>query len=169
MIWTFSSPRIDLIEDQFDVAFRMGELDDAGFVARKLMTVDMVTIASPSYVQQYGMPKHPKELAEHRTLTGSVTRWSYRKAENPNDHADVVVKGNLRCKNGRALVMGALHGNGIIRVPLSYCAEEVELGQLIKSDARLGNSVGALFRHIPSRSLSTETTANFYRFHQTEV
>ncbi|WP_025534754.1 LysR family transcriptional regulator [Vibrio parahaemolyticus] len=128
----FSSPRIDLIEDQFDVAFRMGELDDAGFVARKLMTVDMVTLASPSYVQQYGMPKHPKELAEHRTLTGSVTRWSYRKAENPNDHADVVVKGNLRCKNGRALVMGALHGNGIIRVPLSYCAEEVELGQLIK-------------------------------------
>ncbi|CAE6948822.1 Transcriptional regulator [Vibrio sp. B1REV9] len=128
----FSSPRIDLIEDQFDVAFRMGELESAGFIARKLMIVDMVTLASPDYLKQYGEPLVPKELTQHRTLTGSVTRWSYRNVANPKEHSDVIVKGNLRCKNGRALVMGALHGNGIIRVPLSYCDEEVEKGELIK-------------------------------------
>ncbi|MGR5155592.1 LysR substrate-binding domain-containing protein [Vibrio owensii] len=128
----FSSPRIDLIEDQFDVAIRMGELEDAGFVARKLMMIDMVTLASPRYLKTYGEPVTPKELAKHRTLTGSVTRWSYRNVANPKEHSDVIVKGNLRCKNGRALVMGALHGNGIIRVPLSYCDEEVEQGQLVK-------------------------------------
>lgn len=128
----FSSPRIDLIEDQFDVAIRMGELEDAGFVARKLMMIDMVTLASPKYLKTYGEPVTPKELAKHRTLTGSVTRWSYRNVANSKEHSDVIVKGNLRCKNGRALVMGALHGNGIIRVPLSYCDEEVEQGQLVK-------------------------------------
>ncbi|BCN23768.1 LysR family transcriptional regulator [Vibrio alfacsensis] len=128
----FSSPRIDLIEDQFDVAIRMGELEDAGFVACKLMMIDMVTLASPKYVKTYGEPVTPKDLAKHRTLTGSVTRWSYRNVANPKEHSDVIVKGNLRCKNGRALVMGALHGNGIIRVPLSYCDEEVEQGKLIK-------------------------------------
>ncbi|UTZ22199.1 LysR family transcriptional regulator [Vibrio campbellii] len=128
----FSSPRIDLIEDQFDVAIRMGELEDAGFVARKLMMIDMVTLASPNYLKTHGEPVTPKELAKHRTLTGSVTRWSYRNVANPQEHSDVIVKGNLRCKNGRALVMGALHGNGIVRVPLSYCDEEVKQGQLVK-------------------------------------
>ncbi|AIV06109.1 MULTISPECIES: LysR family transcriptional regulator [Vibrio] len=128
----FSSPRIDLIEDQFDVAIRMGELEDAGFVARKLMMIDMVTLASPRYLKIHGEPVAPKELAKHRTLTGSVTRWSYRNVATPTEHSDVIVKGNLRCKNGRALVMGALYGNGIIRVPLSYCDKEVEQGKLVK-------------------------------------
>ncbi|WP_194436178.1 LysR family transcriptional regulator [Vibrio fluminensis] len=127
----FSSPRIDLIEDQFDVAFRMGDLEDAGFIARRLMTIEMVTLASPEYVKKYGEPTHPRELADHRSLTGSVTKWSFVSALEPSKHYDIHVKGKLTCKNGRALIKACQLGNGLIRVPKVYCEAEINRGELI--------------------------------------
>ncbi|MDA0147886.1 LysR family transcriptional regulator [Vibrio sp. LaRot3] len=127
----FSSHRIDLIEDQFDVAFRMGNLEDSGFVAKHLLDVEMVTLASPLYIEKFGSPEHPKQLAQHSLLTGSVTRWSYQAIDSAQ-HYDLHVKGTLTCKNGRALIKSALAGNGIIRVPKVYCEQEIEQGLLVE-------------------------------------
>jgi len=126
----FSSHRIDLIQDEFDIAFRMGELEDASFVARKLMDIETVTLASPGYIEQYGAPQHPKELSSHRCLTGSVRRWSYQSVSDSSEHYDAHVEGKFICKNGSALLTGAMAGNGIIRVPLMYCRDSVERGDL---------------------------------------
>ncbi|QIA64912.1 LysR family transcriptional regulator [Vibrio astriarenae] len=127
----FSSHRVDLIEEYFDVAFRMGKLDDAGFIARKIMDVEMSTLASTGYLQSYGRPSHPKELVNHHCLTGSVKRWSWHH-RTEGQHYDMNVSGQLQCKNGRVLVRGALNGNGIIRVPSVYCTQEVEQGKLVE-------------------------------------
>ncbi|NKF49926.1 LysR family transcriptional regulator [Shewanella sp. WXL01] len=145
----FSSHRIDLIKDEFDLAFRMGELDDAGFVGRKLMQIDMLTLASPAYLAKYGKPKHPSELKHHRCITGSVTQWRYRASEantelnntatdkngsvqqQTSPHYEVNIAGKLRCKNGRTLVNAALKGNGIIRVPEMYCRAQIQSGELV--------------------------------------
>lgn len=125
----FSSNRVDLIEEEFDIAFRMGSLEDSGFIAKKLLNIEMGTLASPSYLAQHGRPTHPKELNQHYCLTGSVRKWHF-KSLNSKDHYDVTVKGNLQCKNGRVLVSGALAGNGIIRVPLIYCQQELDDNKL---------------------------------------
>ncbi|MGF1741643.1 LysR substrate-binding domain-containing protein [Vibrio profundum] len=127
----FSSHRIDLIEDQFDVAFRMGKLEDAGFIAKHLTDIQMVTLASPEYIKRYGAPASPKDLLDHRTLRGSVGRWSYQLRSDIQQHQDVNINAQLICKNGRALVTGALQGNGIIRVPLMYCFQEVQEKRLV--------------------------------------
>ncbi|WP_375753631.1 LysR family transcriptional regulator [Vibrio sp. HN007] len=128
----FSSHRVDLIQDEFDIAFRMGELEDSGFVAKRLMDIEIVTLASPEYIQKYGNPEHPKELSQHRCLTGSVKRWSFQYVADNSEHSDVNVDGQLVCKNGHALVTGALSGNGIIRVPLMYCSDDVKKGKLTR-------------------------------------
>ena len=128
----FSSHRVDLIEEEFDIAFRMGTLEDSGFIAKKLMDIDTVTLASPVYLQKYGVPSHPKDLVKHKCLTGSVRRWSYQSLTDKNNHYDVHVDGTLSCKNGHVIVMGALAGNGIIRVPLMYCQKEVEQNKLTR-------------------------------------
>lgn len=127
----FSSHRVDLIEEDFDIALRMGKLEDAGFIARKLLDIQMSTLASPSYLKQRGKPLEPKALSEHRCLTGSVNRWSFINKDN-NQVSEVRVKGQLRCKNGRVLVNAALNGNGIIRVPTLYCQSELEKGDLVE-------------------------------------
>lgn len=128
----FSSHRVDLIEDEFDIAFRMGELEDAGFIAKKLMDIEMVTLASPSYIKQYGTPEHPKDLSQHRCMTGSIKRWSFQSNQSTHERYDAYVEGQLVCKNGHTLVACALAGTGIIRVPLMYCHDAVTRGELIR-------------------------------------
>ncbi|MDR9828989.1 LysR family transcriptional regulator [Vibrio sp. FNV 38] len=127
----FSSHRVDMIGEEFDVAFRMGKLDDAGFIARKLMNVEMNTLASPNYLTQHGYLSHPKELSHHHCLTGSVKRWGFQHQDS-GSHYDLYVNGQMQCKNGRVLVKGALNSNGIIRVPKVYCSQEIEQGHLVE-------------------------------------
>ncbi|MFB9216355.1 LysR family transcriptional regulator [Vibrio sinaloensis] len=125
----FSSHRVDLIEDEFDIAFRMGKLEDAGFIARKLMNIEMGTLASPDYLARNESLSHPKQLNSHQCLTGSVKRWSFEHTSLQQSY-DVHVNGHLQCKNGRVLLKGALDGNGIIRVPVIYCQPEIKQGTL---------------------------------------
>lgn len=128
----FSSNRVDLIEDQFDIAFRMGKLDDASFIARTLISLEMATLASPEYFKHMGKPTHPKQLTEHNCLIGSVSKWTFQSTTEQQDQVDVTVTGHLSCKNGHLLVSGALAGNGIIRVPLIYCLKAFEEGLLVQ-------------------------------------
>ncbi|MCL9782516.1 LysR family transcriptional regulator [Vibrio sp. S4M6] len=126
----FSSHRVDLIDEDFDIAFRMGELQDASFIARKVMNIEMGTWASPEYLTKHGYPASPKDLQQHLCLTGSVTRWSFIH-QSTSESTDVQVAGHLQCKNGHVLVKGALNGSGIIRTPYLYCRREIEQGKLV--------------------------------------
>lgn len=127
----FSSNRVDLIQDEFDIAFRMGELSDAGFIGKKLTDLKVDTLASPGLLQQYPEVTHPKHLMDLPCLTGSVKNWKFQPVNKPGKIIEVQVNGRLSCKNGRALVQGALNGNGVIRVPSMYCHKEIEQGLLI--------------------------------------
>ena len=128
----FSSHRVDLIQDDFDIAFRMGELEDSGFIAKKLMDVEIATLASPSYIEQYGSPKHPRDLTQHRCLIGSITRWSFQSIQDSQEHYDVTIEGQLVSRNGHAMINSALVGNGIIRTPIMYCEKAVSEGALVR-------------------------------------
>jgi DNA-binding transcriptional LysR family regulator len=126
----FSSRRVDLISGEFDFVFRMGELADSSLIARKLTDIKIDTYASPKYLSNYGKPESPKSLIDHRCITGSVKNWAFINSKT-NEKLDVVVNGNLTCKNGRIMVSSAVAGNGIIRVPVLYCMPECKQGLLI--------------------------------------
>ncbi|WP_089139397.1 LysR family transcriptional regulator [Vibrio rumoiensis] len=129
----FSSHRIDLIKDDFDVAIRMGELEDAGFIGRQLLSLEMVTLASPEYLNHNRAAlNHPKDLLSHNCLTGSVKKWHYQSLTKPIEDIDVTVSGQFECKNGRSLVNAALAGCGLIRVPKLYCQAEIEQAKLVE-------------------------------------
>lgn len=128
----FSSTRIDLIESEFSVAFRMGELQDASYIARPILTVPMRTLASPSYLQQYGQPQTPKDLISHNCITGTISKWHYQHKINKKANISIEATGNLKCKNGRVMVESALKGLGIIRVPQCYCSENIIANELVE-------------------------------------
>lgn len=125
----FSSRRVDLISGEFDFVFRMGELADSSLIARKLTDIKIGTYASPEYLVNFGKPKDPKALIEHRCITGSVKNWTFINSKT-NEKVDVLVTGNLICKNGRIMVSSAAAGNGIIRVPALYCISKCKQGLL---------------------------------------
>ncbi len=128
----FSSHRVDLITDNFDLALRMGKLENAGFIAQKLFDIEMNTLATPTYLQKSTEKlQTPYDLQHHRCLTGSVKKWQFIEIKT-NKAVTVPISGQITCKNGRVLVQGALDDNGIIRVPSLYCQEEIKLGKLVE-------------------------------------
>ncbi|WP_028865337.1 LysR family transcriptional regulator [Psychromonas aquimarina] len=127
----FSSQRVDLIEDEFDLVFRMGELQDSGLIARKLMDIPIDTLASPAYLQKSGYPEHPKALQEHQCITGSINHWHFHHINDPQLQVEAAIKGAFRCKSGRAMLNSAKAGNGIVRLPRLYCSSEIDKKQLV--------------------------------------
>jgi len=127
----FSSQRVDLVVDEFDLVFRMGELEDSGIVARKLMSIENMTMASPSYLERRGYPDHPKALKDHLCITGSIDHWMFEQESNSENRVEVAIKGGFKCKNGRAMKASALAGNGIVRLPKLYCPQELGSGELV--------------------------------------
>lgn len=126
----FSSRRVDLISGEFDFVFRMGELADSSLIARKLTDIKINTYVSPKYLAKHGKPNDPKDLIQHRCISGSLKNWTFINSES-NKKTDVMVNGNLTCKNGRVMLSSAISGNGIIRVPELYCKTELEQGLLV--------------------------------------
>lgn len=125
----FSSHRVDLLEEEFDLAIRMGVLPDSNYIARHLTNIEMQTLASPDYLTKYPKLTHPKELKQHKCITGSVTKWRF--VNNINQEVfETSINGDLKCKNGRVLINAAKSGLGLIRVPTLYCEDELAAGVL---------------------------------------
>jgi DNA-binding transcriptional LysR family regulator len=78
-----SDARQDLVAEGADVALRLGELDDSGFGARKLQTLERMTVASPAYLKARGTPKTPADLASHDCIFGPGNfgrdSWSFNR------------------------------------------------------------------------------------------
>lgn len=130
----FSSQRVDLIAEAFDLVVRMGELEDSGLVARRLTDIKVKVLASPDYLSRHSVITHPRDLELHNCLTGSIKRWRFYKQSVGDEldvGVDILVSGNFNCKSGRALINAAINGNGIVRLPALYCEEEIRNKALV--------------------------------------
>src|SRR5690606_11791567 len=65
---TLTDRRVDLIEDNVDIAIRIGDLRDSSLIALKLATCRMMLVASPGYLKRHGAPKHPRDIDDHARL-----------------------------------------------------------------------------------------------------
>lgn len=127
----FSSTRVDLISESFDLVIRMGELADSGLIARKLTDIQVQVLASPTYLAKHDPILHPQDLQQHNCLTGSIKRWHFQQKGAAEREHEVLVKGNFSCKNGRALLRGAENGLGIVRLPTLYCQSSITSQALV--------------------------------------
>ncbi len=70
----FNDREVDLMQEGFDLAIRIGKLSDSSFIARPLAPIQMVVCASPAYLKRMGTPKSPEDLIKHRCLAYSLLR-----------------------------------------------------------------------------------------------
>lgn len=124
---------VDLVEEGYDAAIRIGPLADSELMARALKPYHMWLCASPEYLQRAGTPRVPQDLAGHNCLAFSFWRrkklWRFRHHEQAHE---VHVDGQLIINNGQALKAAAMAGLGIIMQPAILVADEVASGQLIR-------------------------------------
>jgi DNA-binding transcriptional LysR family regulator len=124
--------QIDLISEGFDLAVRIGHLQDSSLIARKLANVHFAICASPGYLDKYGEPQHPSELSEHQVMVYSNVQvgqqWFYQ--EN-GKRLTPRVKHRLSANNGELLAKVACHGLAITSGPLFYLQGYIDRGELI--------------------------------------
>lgn len=104
--------------ESYDVALRLGELEDSTLVAKLLLRTRWVTVASPAYLARRGTPRRIEDLASHNALrfvapNGKVRNWSFRRGERDESF---VASGNLLIDHGVHLVTAAEAGMGIAQV-----------------------------------------------------
>lgn len=107
----FSDTLTDLVEGGFDVAIRNAALSDSSLVARKLAADTRIVCASPDYLQRYGEPQTPQQLAHHQCISlAGIESWSFDSDTGP---IAVRVKGRLRADNGEVVRDACVAGLGL--------------------------------------------------------
>ncbi|MCK8046259.1 LysR substrate-binding domain-containing protein [Shewanella sp. 1CM18E] len=122
-----TNQKLDLVDEGYDLAIRLGHLEDSSMMAKKLSSRTQYVCASPSYISTYGIPHSLSELDQHNCLIGTMDYWRFQengKARN------VRVKGSLSCNSGHALVDAAIKGIGIVQLPDYYVLPYIEAGEL---------------------------------------
>ncbi|MQQ99719.1 LysR family transcriptional regulator [Glaciimonas soli] len=124
---------VDLIEEGFEVAIRIGDLPDSSLIARPLQPYRVVVCAAPAYLEKYGRPQTPQQLSDHNCLyfvhVTSNNRWQFFGSAGKEI---IEVRGSFRANNGWALRTAALNGIGIIMQPETLLAEEIAAGRLVR-------------------------------------
>lgn len=122
----------DLVKRSIDIALRVGHLQDSSLKSRRLTGCVFQVVASPSYIEKFGQPLHPRDLTNHNCLIYSDSkvgsRWPFYLAS--GESIAVNVHGNLASTDGHFIVKAALEGIGIGFGPDFLYEKYIEAGEL---------------------------------------
>jgi DNA-binding transcriptional LysR family regulator len=129
----FSSRAVDLIEEGFDLAVRIGRLDSsATHVARRLGEQALMLSASPAYLRQHGTPATLDELAQHtciaRLREGRHEAWQFR--EGAMGSSRLPQNARFRFSDFDAVKEAALAGLGLAQLPAWFISDALRAGRL---------------------------------------
>lgn len=157
--------RLDLVEEGFDLAIRIGTLPESGLIARKLAVDRTVVCASPAYLQRHGVPEAPADLARHSclgyTYTSSGDEWRLRSAESD---AAIRIAGSIKANNGDMLRLAACNGAGIIFQPLFIVRDDLHAGRLVQILGDYTSKDLGIYAVYPSRKYLSAKVRTFVDF-----
>lgn len=120
--------QLDVIGQGFDLAIRLGKLEDSSLSAKRLAQRHQFVCASPRYLQRHGTPHTLGELKQHNCLLGTLPYWRF----NENNKTTLLkVQGKLQINSGTALLDAALKGMGIVQLPDYYVQKAIAQKQLV--------------------------------------
>lgn len=127
-----SDRHVNLVEEGFDLAIRIGPLADSRLITRRLREPQQLGVfASPAYLRRHGTPKAPRDLTKHRCLVMSGARmpadWAFLE---DGKQRIVHVSPHLMINSFQILRDAAAAGLGIVRMPRRFAAEAVTKRQL---------------------------------------
>lgn len=123
--------KVDIVEEGFDVALRIGHLKSSSLIAKRVAPVRLVMCASPAYLARHGTPRRPEDLRAHRYLrysyleqdaSESLFRWLTGRGQHQG--------GDLVSNNGDVLVEAAIAGAGIALQPTFISGAAIQAGRL---------------------------------------
>ncbi|HEX4377974.1 MAG TPA: LysR substrate-binding domain-containing protein [Steroidobacteraceae bacterium] len=123
---------VDLIDERFDLAIRVGSLSDSRLVARRLAPNRRLLAVSSAYRSRHGLPEHPDDLKNHACLVLDIgehpERWDLCRR---NVSVGVPVEALLRCNQAPALLEACRQGAGIALLPAFMLKSEFAARRLL--------------------------------------
>ena len=150
---------VDIVNEAYDCAVRVGDLADSSMVAVRLADNRRLCVATPAYLQRAGVPQHPAELVRHQCLVlssdASQTRgWAFQ-VDGEVQH--LRLSGRLDCSDGQVLHEWCLQGLGLAWRSTWEVQGDLAAGRLVSvldDFAAPPNGIYAMFpsaRHLPLR------------------
>ena len=123
---------VDLVEEGFEAAIRIGQLPDSALIAKPLAPYRLMMCASPAYLARRGTPATPEDLSGHECLAFSPAAVAHWRLTDQDGERRVPVSGRLQVNHGQALRVAALHGLGIVLQPAILLEADVRAGSLVQ-------------------------------------
>ena len=127
-----SDRKVDIVEEGFDIALRIGQLESSSLIAKKIAPIRVVLCASPDYLNIHGTPKRLEDLEAHRYLHYSYMNidtkgqvFKYLKAKQLKESSV------FRSNNGDVLVEAAIEGAGLVLQPTFIASKALNAGKLV--------------------------------------
>ena len=125
---------VDLIDNQVDIAIRIGHLPDSSLLARKIGDKTFAWFASPEYLAQNGIPDSPQSLLNHRCLVFknkavTLDKWIFVHPQ--GEVSSIKVNAAMISDDARGLVQLATLGQGIIMVDPAFIGREIHSKHLV--------------------------------------
>ncbi len=126
-----SDRTMNLAEEGIDLAFRVGPIQDANLIVRRLLPIDFVAAATPAYWRAHGKPSHPEQLRAHAQLAHSLAdeapRWLFNVRGKP---FELALQPRFVSTNLAPLATLAAQGLGVMWGSRRALAEPIERGAL---------------------------------------
>ena len=170
-----SDRAVDLVDEGFDAALRIGKIGSQQLVGRKVGQTRLVCCASPTYIERHGAPLTPEELTTHACLTYEYSphknAWPFQ--DRTGADRSVHIDGPVHANNGRFLTAMAVAGTGITLEPDFIVGPEVRAGRLVALLRGFEAAAANIYIAYPSRrhlSAKVRAFADFLaaRFEQPE-
>jgi DNA-binding transcriptional LysR family regulator len=157
---------VNLIEEGFDLAIRIGELPESSLIARRLTTAHLIVCAAPAYLRRAGRPQTPSDLSRHACLiyteTVTPTTWRFKDAQGQAETARV--SGPISSSNAEFVHQLALAGHGVIRAPSFSVGRDIAEGRFTELLADWRSPmlpIHALYPHRPLLSVKVRSFVDF--------
>jgi DNA-binding transcriptional LysR family regulator len=163
--------KIDLVEEGYDVAIRIGRLPESGLIARKLGTDHGVIVGSPGYIARHGKPEVPADLVDHVCLGYSLASMGDEwRLQGPDGNiVGVRCSGSIRADNGDMLRLAALAGSGLIFQPRFIVEDDIRAGRLEQVLANYTSEELGIHAVYPSRRHLSAKVRTFVDFLASEL
>ena len=163
----------DLVEENIDLAFHVGELNDSMYVSRRIASARRVICASPEYIKKIGMPKKPEGLLNHNCLIymprNDMGKWEFL---DKGKRKKIKVTGDIQCNSGDALRVASIQSRGITQLPTYMVGLDIQAGRLqavLEDFEPEKQPIYAIYNHRKYISAKIKTFIDFiYNLYQPE-
>jgi len=169
---TLQTSYVDLIEEGFDLAIQLDDLQDSSLIARSLGTSQRVVCGSPAYFKKFGTPKSPEELRNHNCLVNLSLaprdQWQFNIPG--GETMTIKVQGTLQANVADALRIAALSGLGLVILPTYMVGQDIRKSRLqaiLTEYVPAPLEIHAVYPHRKHLSAKVRTFVDFLhdRFH----